>query len=111
MFRYNFNELYTLIRNYNKKHKTDIDINELLGLNESRIRVQIDFLELSKKYSPKVIYEDYNYYGIYKPPYWVVNVEERYKREADVKYNMDKNLLQVWLYKNLKYPNRDKYNL
>jgi len=111
MFYYSFNELYLLVREYNKKHKTNIDVNSLLGLNEFKIKIKQDFLSLSKKYSPKVIYEDSNYYAVYKPPYWVVNVSEKQNRDSDVRYNMDKNLLQVWLYKNLSYPNKNRFDL
>lgn len=108
MFYYSFNELYMLVRKYNEKNKTNIDINDLLGMSQFKINIKEDFLTLSKKYSPKVLYEDYNYYAIYKPPYWVVNVSDKMAKDSDVRYNMNKNLLQVWLYKNLMYPNRNK---
>lgn len=104
MYHYNFDELFNLFQKYNKKTNQNIDINEVLGLTSSYIRAKHD-LEAEK---PRVLYEDENYYGIYKPPNWIVNVGSTDKSTWDVNLNMDKNLLQVWLYKNLHYPLRTK---
>lgn len=60
---------------------------------------------------PKVIYEDKNYYGIYKPACWIVNVGNYNNKSTwDVlnPRNKHRKLLQLWLYKNLDYPLRTK---
>src|SRR3989304_7839652 len=112
MFRYTYNELYDLVDNYNKKHKTNIDINELVDPSYKKLAKYGHFdKDLFKKYDPKVIYEDNDFFGIYKPPHWTVNVGGGPNKDTfDVLKNMDKNLLQVWLYKNLKYPLREDIN-
>ena len=108
MFYYTYQELYRLVKEYNKKHNTNININELVDPNFTYIK-KLGYLDKSMfgKYNPKVIYEDANFYGINKPPFWIVNVTGKYTAESDVHKNMDKYLLQVWLYKNLDYPLRD----
>ena len=119
MFYYSYKELYRLIDEYNRKKKTDIDINELLDPKYGYIQKLsqgMDFYrqrdkDLFKIYQPAVIYEDENYFGIYKPPYWIVNVGSKDKRTWNVHLNMDRNLLQVWLYKNLSYSLKDNIDL
>lgn len=111
MYYYSFNELYKLIKLYNKKYNTNIDVNEILGSRIIHPYTKQDIHKLMNDNPPKVLYEDENYYGIYKPPYWIVNVGSKERRHDDVKYNMNRNLLQVWLYKNLDYPLREEYNL
>lgn len=105
MYLYGFNELYHLTKDYNKKHHQNIDVNELLDLDGQHFFKRNMPRQLEE---PKVLYEDENYFGIYKPAGWIVNVGNKNTRSWDVKYNMNRNLLQVWLYKNLDYPLRTK---
>lgn len=108
MFQYTYDELFKLIDKYNKKHGTNINVNELVDPNFFKFsklgRIESDKF---KKFSPKVIYEDNDFFGIYKPPFWVVNVGCKPTYLCDVHKNMNRGLLQVWLYKNLNYPLRN----
>jgi len=97
-----------LVEEYNNRHGLNINVNELLDPNFFKLskmgRIEKDMF---KQFQPKVIYEDDDFYGIYKPPFWIVNVGCKPSYLCDVHKNMDRGLLQVWLYKNLNYPLRD----
>lgn len=68
-------------------------------------------MSIYRDYDPKVIYEDNNFYGIYKPPYWQVTIGSNCPKSiCGVDENMNRKLLQVWMYKNLDYPNKNNYN-
>lgn len=106
MFYYSFQELYKLISMYNKSHSTNIDINDLLATDHPHDYSRKDkykYKEWFKANMPKVIFEDSNYFGIYKPPYWIVNVGNPDKSTFDVNKHRGENMLQVWLNENLKY--------
>lgn len=111
MRTYTFSDIYYLLRKYNKDNKSNIDIYDLLDINKTKYKYKILPYDVFKKYDPKVLYEDDNYYGVYKPPYWqvtVTNRPENYKYEHP-SVNKGKNLFQNWLYSNLNYELRDNH--
>lgn len=108
MISYSYNQLFNLVERYNNKHKTNVNVNELLEPNYGRID-KMGGIDKTKfgKYQPKVLYEDNDYFGIYKPPYWIVNVGNPNRDSWIIEKNMDKPFLQVWLHQNLEYPLKD----
>lgn len=59
----------------------------------------------NKLEQPKIIYENKYLFGIYKPPYWKVQVGYNPPWKNDVRNpkNFGKAIIQNWLVKNLKY--------
>ena len=108
MAYFSYNEIYRLINEYNKENHLSLDINKLLYPHID----QITYFGKKKKWAwkhfpPSVLYEDDYYYGVSKPPYWIVNVGGTDPNTWNVHTNINRNLLQVWCYKNLDYSLKD----